>query len=78
MPNGISRESFEHMEVGSKLNVLFDYMKENYRCSCDTADKLEALQSRFDKRKKFDTATSGFFGLLGGATVMLFKGLFGR
>ncbi|MEN6421929.1 MAG: hypothetical protein ABFD76_08265 [Smithella sp.] len=31
MANGISRETFDGMDVESKLGVLFDYAHENYQ-----------------------------------------------
>jgi hypothetical protein len=71
MANGISRETFEAMEDSSKLNVLFDYLKENHRCSCATEEKLTALEHKFDHRKRSDAIMSAGGGFVGGFLAFL-------
>lgn len=64
MANGITRETFEGMDIDSKLSVLFDYAKESHRCSCE-------LEAKFDKRKKSDAIMSAGGGLVGGFLAFL-------
>jgi hypothetical protein len=73
MANGISRDTFDGMDVDSKLGVLFDYALESHSCACDMRDKMEALENRFEKRKRVDTAVAGAGGVIGG--VLSFLGL---
>jgi len=65
MSNNISRETYEGMEVESKLDVLFDY-------SVAMCDDIQALK----KRKKIDTVFSGGMGFVGGFTAVLAKAMF--
>jgi len=65
MPSSISRETFQGMETGSKLDVLFDY-------TLAMCDDIQALK----KRKKIDTVISGGMGFVGGFTAMLAKVVF--
>lgn len=76
--NGISRETFVEMNQASRDAVLFDFMrdlKQNQEAQCQ---KLDTLNTKFERRKKFDTTVSAGAGLVGGAVVMLFRGLFGK
>ena len=73
--NGISRETYEEMEVGSKLNVLFDYVKQSHECACNTETKLDALEKKVDRRKNADTAKASFMGLMGGMLAAFGKDL---
>ena len=59
MPNGISKETFEGMDPDSKLNVLYDLAIDQHDCS-------KRLEGKFDRRQKYDLATAGFMGLVGG------------
>jgi len=65
MSSSISRETFQGMETGSKLDVLFDY-------SLTMCEDIQALK----KRKKIDTVISGGMGFVGGFTAMLAKMVF--
>jgi len=62
--DGISKETFEQMDVNSKLNVLFDYAEEAIQVAKDLDKKIE-------KRKKFDTVTAAAMGFLGGIVAHL-------
>jgi len=64
MGDGISRETFDGMDVDSKLGVLFDYVRDNHTCFIDLRDKMS-------KRKRFDTVMSGLGGMFGGAATFL-------
>ena len=72
MANGaISRPTFDTMSVESKLGVLFDLAQESHRCACATEEKVNALQVKFDKKKRFDTSVSTAAGLIGGALAAI-------
>ena len=77
MANGISRETYTGMDADSKLNVLFDLQQENHACSCETRDRLEILENKYDRRKRFDTAVSGASGFVGGALMVFIKWIMG-
>jgi len=77
--NVISRETFEGMGTDSKLDTLFDYVKNGYECSCRTEEQLKGLEKKVERKKVIDLAFAGFTGLGGGALAVLglwFKGLF--
>ena len=59
MPNGISKETFEGMDSDSKLNVLYDLAVDQHECTC-------RLESKFDKRQKYDLTIAGMMGFVGG------------
>lgn len=71
MANGITRETFEGMDQNSQMLVLFDYAKESHQCSCNTETKLNELEKKFDKRKRFDTGVSTLAGIVSGALSAL-------
>ena len=71
MPSGISRETFEGMDQGSKLNVLYDYAVDAYKCAYEIQKQVEALEKKVDRRKKFDTAIAGTFGFIGGVAAYI-------
>lgn len=71
MANGIERETFQGMDVDSKLMVLFDYAKESHRCSCEATEKIDALKDQFNKRKRFDTSVATLSGIVSGALTAL-------
>lgn len=60
MSNGITRETFESMEVDAKLNVLFDYAVETKR-------RIETLE----KRPIVDKCFAALGGMIGGAAAYL-------
>lgn len=62
--NTISRETFEGMDEGSKLNVMFDL-------HMDTNSRLQILERKVDKRRKFDTAFAGITGFVGGFIAVI-------
>ncbi len=64
--NALSRETFEGMDEGSKLNILFDYVSSNHKCACETQEELTELKQQFERRKKFDTTVAGAAGVVGG------------
>ncbi len=64
--NGISRDTFEGMDVASKLNVLYDCAIQSHTTQTDTRNKVETLEKKFDRRKKIDTGIAGVAGLIGG------------
>lgn len=64
--NGVSRETFEGYDTNSKLNTIFDYMKELHQCQGETAKAVQDFKERYEKRKRFDTATGAGAGLIGG------------
>jgi hypothetical protein len=66
MTPGISRETFEGMDPGSKLNVLYDYASDAHKYVCETQKQIEALEKKVDRRKKFDTSMATGAGLVGG------------
>ena len=83
--NGISRETFVEMDQASRDAVLFDLMKDvngslGIHCGkIETVDKkIDSLDKKVERRKKFDTTVSAGAGFVGGAVVMLFRGLFGK
>jgi len=78
MANSITKETYAGMDSESKLNVLFDFAHESHECATDTRDKLEALEKKFDRRKRFDTAVSGATGLIGGAVMICVKWVVGK
>lgn len=78
MANGISRDTFDGMDVDSKLGVLFDYAKLANEKQCATAAQVEALKQKFDRRKRLDTAVSGASGFMGGAVVVFVKWVIGK
>ena len=75
---GISRETFEGMDDSSKLNVLFDFIREANECACNTEEKLEELKEKFEQRKWVDTSVSAIAGVVGGAAVWLGKTILGK
>ena len=78
MSNSISKETYKGFDVDSKLNVLFDYAIESHRCAVINEEKIEALDEKFDRRKRFDTAVSGATGFIGGAVMVFFKWVAGK
>ncbi len=76
--NGISRETFVEMDQDSRLAVLYDFMRDLHGQAEAHCEKLDTLGKKFERRKKFDTTVSAGAGFVGGAVVMLFKGLFGK
>ena len=75
--NGISRETFEHMNDSDKLNVLFDFLNEAYRCTCEAKEDLRKLNIKIARKKKFDTMVAGGGGILGGYLAFLSGKWFG-
>ena len=78
MANTISKETYKGFDVDSKLNVLFDYAIESHRCMNTNKEKIEALDKKFDRRKRFDTAVSGASGFIGGAVMVFVKWVVGK
>lgn len=78
MANGITRDTYRELDVNSKLNVLFDYAQKQHDKSCATADQLEELSDRFERRKRVDTAVSGASGFIGGALMVFVKWVIGK
>ena len=78
MANTISKETYKGFDVDSKLNVLFDYAIESHRCMNINREKVEALDKKFDRRKRVDTAVSGATGFIGGAVMVFFKWVAGK
>lgn len=76
--NGISRPSFERMDVGTQNAVLYDYAENTYALLESLSKKIDCMDKKVERRKKFDTTVSAGAGFFGGAVVMLFKGLFGK
>lgn len=74
--NGISRETYEAMKEGDKLNVLFDYLKLSHECACKMETKLNALEVRLQRKKKVDSAISSVSGFVGGYVAMLTAWIF--
>jgi hypothetical protein len=72
----ITKDTFEGYDSESKLNTMFDLMLAQHECSCETIDKLDRLEVKYEHRKKFDSALSGTLGLVGGAVAMAFKYIF--
>ena len=64
--NGISRETFDTLDDAGKFGVIFDYLKLNHECACDTKTKLETLERRFERKKRVDSAVAAGGGLVGG------------
>ena len=78
MANAISKETYKGFDVDSKLNVLFDYAIESHRCAMANEEKIEILDKKFDRRKRFDTAVSGASGFIGGAVMVFIKWVAGK
>ena len=78
MPNLIPLEEFENItNENVKLNILFSYVSDIYKNAQDESYRqIEICQQhwnncnvkfdKLDKRKKFDTTTSGIMGVFGG------------
>lgn len=62
--NIISHDTFECMDENSKLNVMFDL-------HVDTNNRLQILEKKVDRRRKFDTAFAGITGFVGGFLAMI-------
>lgn len=60
MANGISKETFEGMDVDSKLGVLFDYARENFQA-------IEDLKSQ----KTYHKVCAWVGGVVGGMAAFL-------
>ena len=67
MPNSVGRETYVHLPVENKLDVLYDI-------SISTDKRVEVLE----KRKRFDTTVAGFMGFVGGAVAMVGKWIMSR
>ena len=76
--NGISKNTYEKMDTDSKLNVLFDYASASHQCVQSQDERIEALNHKFDRRKRIDTAVSGISGFVGGAVVVFIKWVTGK
>ena len=75
--NGITRETFEHMNADDKLNVLFDFLNEAYRCTCEAKENLELLHAKIEKKKKIDSMIAGGGGMVGGFIAFISGKIFG-
>ena len=62
--DSISRETFDQMDTDSKLNVLFDYVK-------DTCDVCRTLGDKLESKKKIDTGIAAIAGFVGGVIAHL-------
>ena len=76
--NGISRETYEQMDQDSKLNVLFDYALESHKCACDVQGRIEKLEKKVDRRKRFDTSVSAVTGVIGGFLAVIGMGFWDK
>lgn len=79
MKTDITRETFEAMNIDTKLNVLFDFAA----CACTdaatAAKTAQELKDKLHKKAKFDSGIAGSLGFLGGlvgffAQKIFFKG----
>jgi hypothetical protein len=77
----ITRDTYEKMDVDTKLNVLFDFAF----CACEdaklAAKAAEGLKESFRKKVKVDAGTAGVMGFIGGlvgffSQKIFFKGPF--
>ena len=79
MANGISRDTFMHMESDDKLAVLFDYVTSIHnRLANECPARAEACDKRFDaleQRRWYNTAASGVGGIIGGFIAITAKWL---
>ena len=77
MPNGVSRETYEHLPVDDKLNILFDYIQRLYDISTEADNRMielcdkrhaEILNeiNRLDRKKVVNAAASAGGGFVGG------------
>lgn len=75
--NGISRESFERMEVGSKLDVLYDCIGQLHKSIVVKNTEFDGRLKKLEARKNLDTLVGSGTGGLAGALVIWVKGLWG-
>jgi len=61
---GITKDTFERMEPAQKLDVLFDLL-------VDSCGNCKVRIDRLEKRRAWDSMTSGAFGFLGGFVAVL-------
>ena len=73
----ITKDTFEKYDSDSKLNTIFDLMLVQHEGGCDTEEKLDMLDKKYEHRKKFDSTVSGGMGFIGGAIAVLATRLFG-
>lgn len=84
MANGVSRETFEKMPVESKLDTMFDYIKDIHIIidarGKEHTEHIEVCMSKFrriekneSKRTAISAATAGAGGVIGGFAAMLAK-----
>jgi hypothetical protein len=78
MKTDITRETYEAMDVDTKLNILFDFAI----CSCNDAEKAletsENLKMALRKKVKIDTGIAGMMGFVGGLVGFLTQKMFFR
>ena len=71
--SGITKETFKEADADTKLDILFDYVKDIY--STQTA-QIETCNKRFkkiEKRKVKDTVVACSLGLIGGFAAVIAK-----
>ena len=83
MPNGITKETFEQMDINNKLNVLFDHLEDNNKLiqsvSTDRQDDVEVRQKHCKKQwnecdtrfKKIERLHHGIIAVLLLANVLI-------
>lgn len=67
--NVIERETYEHLNLDDKVNVLFDYVKY-------LSKKAEETNEKLDRKAKVDTTMSAVMGFVGGIVAVIGKFLF--
>ena len=67
----ITKDEFKRMDQDDRQWLMLTTWTDHYKDHEERICKLE-------KRKHFDSAQSGFFGLIGGATVWIVKMIFGK
>ncbi len=75
--DAISKSTYEKMDSESKLNVLFDYAVDAHKCASTTKNNLEALEKKFDTRKRVDTTVAAIAGFFGGVVAHIGQWLIG-
>ena len=67
--NGITKETFKEADTDTKLDILFDYIKEIYEQKKVCGTRFEYLESK----KLKDTALASSMGFVGGAAAVIAK-----
>ena len=77
---GITKETFKEADTHTKLDILFDYIKDIYNLQetqngtfLNHIDVCNAKFYKLNKKKMKDTAIASGFGFIGGFSAVLAK-----